>query len=223
MNLLGILPWEYLGRMALAALLGGVIGYERKSRMKEAGVRTHLIVALASALMMLVSKYGFYDVVVFDSITLDASRIAANIITGVNFLGAGVIFANGRSVLGLTTAAGVWATSGVGIAIGAGMYGVGISAALMILLIQVILHRHFPFLENPAPEQITVTVEEGGKLRALEEELLDHGVEILSLKARRNPSGSVTAEVSLRAGRDSALRGALACLEENPSVLEVQL
>ena len=223
MSALEAFPWEYLGRMALAALLGGAIGYERKSRMKEARVRTHLIVALASALMMLVSKYGFYDVVIYDSISLDASRIAANIITGVNFLGAGVIFANGRSVLGLTTAAGVWATSGVGIAIGAGMYGVGISAALMILLIQVVLHRHFAFLENPAAAEITVTVGEGGRLRALEEELEERGVEILSLRAKRGPGGAVTAQVELRSGRDAALRGALACLEEDPSVLEIQL
>lgn len=87
---------EYLLRILIGAICGAAIGYERKSRMKEAGVRTHLIVALGSTMMMLVSKYGFFDVVTMQGISLDASRIAANIITGVSFLGAGVIFVRNR-------------------------------------------------------------------------------------------------------------------------------
>ncbi len=96
---------EYLLRILIGAICGAAIGYERKSRMKEAGVRTHLIVALSSTMMMLVSKYGFFDVVTMQGISLDASRIAANIITGVSFLGAGVIFVRNRSISGLTAAA----------------------------------------------------------------------------------------------------------------------
>ena len=144
---------EYLLRILIGAICGAAIGYERKSRMKEAGVRTHLIVALGSTMMMLVSKYGFFDVVTMQGISLDASRIAANIITGVSSLGAGVIFVRNRSISGLTTAAGIWATSDAwGFPIGAGMYIVGVFATLMIIVLQVLLHKRLLFLEGAASE-----------------------------------------------------------------------
>lgn len=147
-----ILP--YLLRIVVAAACGAGIGLERTLRQKEAGIRTHIIVALGSALMMVVSKYGFFDVVVIDSISADASRIAANIITGVSFLGSGIIIFKG-SLKGLTTAAGVWATSGIGLAIGAGMYGVGIFATVLLLLIQIVIHRFLP-IENYATSTLTM-------------------------------------------------------------------
>ena len=103
-------------RILFAGLLGAAIGFERKNRNKLAGVRTHAIVALGAALMMVVSKYGFPDVDKFD-----ASRVASQIVSGVGFLGAGIIFVkNNTSVSGLTTAAGIWATAGVGMSMGAG-------------------------------------------------------------------------------------------------------
>lgn len=148
----GALP--YLLRLAVAAVCGAGIGLERTLRQKEAGIRTHIIVALGSALMMVVSKYGFFDVVIFDSVSVDASRIAANIITGVSFLGSGIIIFKG-TLKGLTTAAGVWATSGIGLAIGAGMYGIGIFATVLLLLIQIVIHRFLP-IENYATSTITI-------------------------------------------------------------------
>ena len=129
----------YVARLVLAAACGILIGYERKNRSKEAGVRTHCVVACASALMMILSKYAYSDVV-GEYVKLDPSRVAAGVVSGIGFLGAGMIFVHKKTVTGLTTAAGVWATSGIGMAIGAGMYVTGISAALIILLIQVILH-----------------------------------------------------------------------------------
>ena len=106
-------------RIIVACVCGAAIGYERSIRQKDAGIRTHIIVALGAALMMIVSKYGFFDVIVNDSVQVDASRIASTITTGISFLGAGVIFVRNASIKGLTTAAGIWATAGVGIAIGA--------------------------------------------------------------------------------------------------------
>lgn len=97
---------EFLLKILLATFMGAIIGFERKSRNKEAGIRTHAIVCLASALMMIVSKYGFFDVE-----RIDASRIASQVVTGIGFLGAGLIFIKNNSVNGLTTAAGVWATA----------------------------------------------------------------------------------------------------------------
>ena len=117
-------------RILMASLCGCMIGYERTRRLKEAGVRTHCVVACGAALMMVVSKYGFSDIIqngvyLYGSDGADASRIAAQVVTGVGFLGAGVIFRTGTSVKGLTTAAGIWATSAVGLAFGAGLYLIG--------------------------------------------------------------------------------------------------
>ena len=100
---------ELFLRVIVASVLGYMIGYERKNRDKSAGMRTHAIVALGAALMMVVSKYGFYDVE-----KVDSSRVAAQIVSGVGFLGAGVIFVRNNTVSGLTTAAGLWTTAGSG-------------------------------------------------------------------------------------------------------------
>lgn len=139
---------ECVLRLVLSALFGGAVGLEREFRLKDAGIRTHLIVSFASCLMMLVSKYGFYDVLSHESINLDPSRIAAGIVTGIGFLGAGTIFARGRNITGLTTAAGLWATLGIGIAVGSGMYLISIFATIFIVAIQAILHRDLSFLTH---------------------------------------------------------------------------
>lgn len=130
---------ELLLRIVIAGLCGILIGFERKNRFKVAGIKTHMIVCLASALMMIISKYGFADVASHDS-----SRIAAQIVSGVGFLGAGMIFVKNQNVQGLTTAAGIWATAGIGMAIGAGMYIIGLASAILILIFQLGAH----FLED---------------------------------------------------------------------------
>lgn len=137
----GYTPLVCVIRIVLAGICGGVIGAERTLRQKDAGFRTHIIVAMGSALMMVISKYGFFDIVEREGVSADVSRIAANIITGISFLGAGMIFVKGFSIKGLTTAAGIWVTSAVGMAIGAGMYVVGFVSVVMLLLVQIIFHR----------------------------------------------------------------------------------
>ena len=119
----------------LAVVLGFAIVYERKLRYKEAGIRTHTIVCVGSALIMVVSKYGFSDIQEYD-----ASRVAAQIVSGIGFLGAGIIIYRKHEIHGLTTAAGVWATAGVGMAAGAGMYVVAAGAAVVIIGVQCIFH-----------------------------------------------------------------------------------
>ncbi|HBC97223.1 MAG TPA: methyltransferase [Clostridium sp.] len=126
--------WEMIARLILSGVLGGLIGFERRSHFKEAGLRTHFVVAVGSALIMLVSKYGFGDMIYVNSVSLDPSRIAAQVVSGIGFLGAGTIIVEHQFVRGLTTAAGLWATAGIGIAIGAGMYIPGISATVLILV-----------------------------------------------------------------------------------------
>ena len=130
--------YEFVFRIVISALCGSAIGYERTNRNKGAGIRTHAIVALASALMMIISKYSFSDVGNYD-----ASRVASQIVSGVGFLGAGLIFVRNNSIIsGLTTAAGIWGTSGVGMAIGSGQYFIGIFSTLLIVSIQIYFHKN---------------------------------------------------------------------------------
>jgi putative Mg2+ transporter-C (MgtC) family protein len=110
-----------LGELTLALVLSSVIGLEREFRMKSAGLRTHTLVGVAAALIMLVSKYGFTDVLLRDVIVLDPSRIAAQIVSGIGFIGGGLIFVQKDIVRGLTTAAIIWLTAAVGMACGAGL------------------------------------------------------------------------------------------------------
>ena len=144
LNMFSIFETELIIRLVLAAVCGIIIGYERKSHAKAAGVRTHAVVACASALMMILSKYAYADVLEMnlygDLVKIDPSRIASGVVSGVGFLGAGLIFVNKKMVMGLTTAAGIWATCGIGMAIGAGLYVIGVSAAILLLFLQIILH-----------------------------------------------------------------------------------
>jgi len=126
--------WDYVLRLVLAGLLGGVIGWDREYRAKEAGLRTHFLVALGSALIMIVSQHGFADVIGKTGFGLDPSRIAAQVVSGIGFIGAGTILIQRQFVRGLTTAAGLWATSGIGLAVGGGMYWVGVSAMVLTLI-----------------------------------------------------------------------------------------
>ncbi|MBR2281585.1 MAG: MgtC/SapB family protein [Spirochaetales bacterium] len=131
-------------RVVLSAICGAIIGLERERRYKNAGLRTHIIVAIAGAILMIVSKYGFIDVASIPDIRLtsDSGRIAAGVIQSIGFLGAGVIYIRKESVMGLTTAAGLWATVGIGLAFGAGMYVLGISTTAIIMLVHLLLRIH---------------------------------------------------------------------------------
>lgn len=142
MSIFSFVQFEYFLRIVLAVICGFFIGLEREKRLKNAGIRTHIIVALAASLMMIVSKYGFMDVVGIDGLRLqvDPSRIAAGVVTAIGFLSVGVIFTRRESAVGITTAAGLWATVGIGIAIGSGLYLCGILSTLLILFVQALLH-----------------------------------------------------------------------------------
>lgn len=148
----------YVFRMIIAGMCGVLIGLERKNRSKEAGVRTHCVVACASALMMIISKYGFADMAIgADGVRgADGARIAAQVVSGIGFLGAGMIFVHKNTVTGLTTAAGIWATSGVGLAIGAGMYIVGIAASVIVIFAQILLHKNFRWLKNSKSKKLII-------------------------------------------------------------------
>ena len=128
------LTLDLLLRLLVAALLGSLIGLERAYRAKEAGLRTHFLVALGSALFMIVSQYGFEDVLsMSENARLDVSRIAAQVVSGIGFIGAGTIIFQKHAVRGLTTAAGLWVTAAIGLACGGGLYLISTVCTLLVL------------------------------------------------------------------------------------------
>jgi putative Mg2+ transporter-C (MgtC) family protein len=114
--------WQQIGELGLAFLLASLIGLEREFKGKAAGLRTHTIVGVGAALFMLISKYGFSDVLHSNLVVLDPSRVAAQIVSGIGFIGAGLIFVRQDAVRGLTTAAAIWLTAAIGAAAGAGLW-----------------------------------------------------------------------------------------------------
>ena len=124
--------WDFILRLLVAGILGAII--DREYRAKEAGYRTHFLVSLGSALIMIVSQYGFQDIIQEQSVGLDPSRVAAQVVSGIGFIGAGTIILQKQIVRGLTTAAGIWATAGIGLAVGAGMYIISIAATILTLI-----------------------------------------------------------------------------------------
>ena len=125
---------DFILRILIAALLGGLIGLEREYREKAAGFRTHFLVALGSALFMILSAYGFSDALASTEHRLDVSRIAAQVVSGIGFIGAGTIIFQKNAVRGLTTAASIWVTAAVGLTCGTGMYVLAAAATLLVLL-----------------------------------------------------------------------------------------
>lgn len=149
----------YLIRIVLACICGGIIGIERQQRTKVAGTRTHMMIALAAALMMIISKHGFFDVLGQPGVSYDVSRVAAGIITGIGILGGGIIFTGKQGyVSGMTTAAGVWVTVGIGMAAGAGMYALSMITTLLVLLIQMVFHKNLRIVKQATRAQIVFRV-----------------------------------------------------------------
>jgi len=151
-------------RMFLALGLGFAIGFERKMRFKEAGIRTHTIVCVGSCLYMIISKYGFNGA--------DTARVAAQIVSGIGFIGAGMIFYHKEVVHGLTTAAGIWATAAIGMAAGAGLYWVSVIASAIIILVQCVMHLKIRLFRSRRFVKVNIsfkdqTGENAGKIKEI--------------------------------------------------------
>jgi putative Mg2+ transporter-C (MgtC) family protein len=188
------LSWEEaLLRLALAALFGGAIGIEREFREREAGLRTHMLVSVGSALFTITSAYGFRDFLVHGGavVRADPSRVAAQIVTGIGFLGAGAIIRQGLAVRGLTTAATLWVCAAIGLAAGTGYY----SAALMTTLVAVFLlwpvrivaRRLF---DRPHTHRLEVKLGAEGSASGVLDVLERLGVRVLSFEVTEGDGGS---------------------------------
>ena len=177
----------FLFQLICAGLCGMAVGIERQSRMKSAGVRTHFVVAMASALMMIVSKYGFLDVISINGARVDVSRVAAGIISGIGILGGGLIFIGKQGLVsGMTTAAGIWMTVGIGMAMGASMYVLGFEGTILILLMQYLFHRKFTIFKEPLRAQTMFMVDdERENVDTIIKRLEAMGIEVSRIKIEK--------------------------------------
>ncbi len=215
---------EFFIRIVLSAMLGALVGLERSKRQKEAGVRTHCIIACTSALFMILSKYAFVDLVAVAGLRgADPARIAAQVVSGISFLGAGVIFKNGNSIRGLTTAAGMWGTSAVGMAIGAGMYWVGLIEAAVLVAIQIVFHRFPVGADALTTQELVVEMADSDDLLARFDELVKahHGQITESSLTRED--GILRMEVTAKLDPPITHEEALAFMKANDGVRRVSV
>lgn len=214
---------ELMLRLVLAGICGCAIGYERKNRLKYAGVRTHMIVALGAALIMIVSKYGFADVIVLKGVALDPSRIAAQIVSGIGFLGAGMIFVRKQAINGLTTAAGIWTTAGVGMAIGAQLYFVGIATTILVLLVQIFLHKEFSWMHLPMTEQIDIEFNEStDSISFVQEKFSANHIEIINIKMEKKGDGFLEVELYVKLPKGYDVSELMNLFKDNPHVRSIE-
>ena len=182
---------ELVVRILVASVCGIVIGYERQAHFKSAGVKTHMIVGFSAALVMIVSKYGFMD-----SAEADCSRIAAQLLSGMGFVGAGIIYKRKSNIEGLTTAAGMLAMSGIGLAIGAGMYEVGILSTALFLILRLVV-QNMDKLQAASQGVYKITFKKGTSIEHAHEILERDAEKITSYKFAYDEDMNLTVEANM--------------------------
>ena len=218
--------WELLIRILVAGFCGAIIGLERGIRQKEAGIRTHSIVAMGGALLMIISKYAFADLAVGEALLLgtkgaDPTRIASQAITAIAFLGAGVIFRHGNVVRGLTTAAGIWATAAIGLCIGAGLYTIGVAVAVLVLLVNICLHRWLVRLESMSTTVFSIVMKDSpDALNRLRLQLDDRKMQVQRMDVKKKSNETMKISIVVRVPKNAALNDLLIFLGDNPDIIE---
>lgn len=217
-------------RLLVATLFGASIGLERTKRSKEAGIRTHCIIAGASALIMIISKYGFADL--FDAAGnalaatrgADPSRVAAQVVSGISFLGAGVIFKNGNAVKGLTTAAGIWATAAVGLAVGGGMYLMGFCVTALILIVQTVMHHFNVGNDAYSNGEIRLTTVDTPEIRAvLKKKQKELGISIVSSRITTCADNTLNMVLSVRMKKAVPFSEVMKFMDEHPEIKSLSI
>ena len=185
-------------RIAAAAVMGGLIGIEREFRAKEAGFRTHFLVALGAAVFMILSAHGFGDILFSENTRLDVSRIAAQVVSGIGFIGAGTIIFQRHAVHGLTTAAGLWVTAAIGMAAGAGLYVIAAFTTFLVLLGLEVLHALLPQINNRTIIT-TFTANDRSVVDQLLQQLKTDRVIVSSFSSSTNEDGRITVKIDMKA------------------------
>jgi len=218
---------ELLLRVVVAGICGILIGLERTKRLKEAGIRTHFLVACSSAAIMIVSKYGFADLALAlfpGESGADGARLAAQVVSGIGFLGAGMIFRGDSKISGLTTAAGLWATAGIGLTVGSGMYILGVFCTLLILLVQWLTHRLSFRKDSMVTRKLSVTVKEADGFRnALTAFLQEGGIQVKGNQIQKNTDGTFTYGFRLQSVQKEPLDDLLEFLEQQEHIVSYQI
>ena len=221
---------ELFLRLLLASLCGAAIGFERSRRFKGAGIRTHIIVCVGAALFMLVSKYGFLDLTdifgkaIDGTRAADPARIAAQVVSGISFLGAGVIFKNNGIVKGLTTAAGLWVTAGIGLAMGGGLYTMGIFCTVLVAILQVAMHRFKIGADSYNAYRVAFTVEEDEAFRKeWREQLAKWDAHTTESSMEQLENGGLAYELTLRTTKTLELEDMMEFFNTHPCAKNVSL
>lgn len=199
-------------RVLAAAVCGLLIGFERKSRMKEAGLRTHTIVAIGSALFTVLSLYGFKDA--------DGARIAAQIVTGIGFLGAGMIIFRRDSLHGLTTAAGIWTTAGIGMAMGTGMYILGSITTVAIIFFQLMLHSRLKIFVMKKSNTLLIECD-ADKDSIKKIEYLFNVTKVIKTKMIKNEN-NVTMLLTIKTFKEFNAEKLLEYIKDNPFIKRIE-
>ncbi|GIQ71006.1 MgtC/SapB family protein [Xylanibacillus composti] len=225
-------PLHILLRLALAVVLGGIIGIERERTNHAAGFRTHILVCLGAALIMLLSAYGFADFAEEEGVNMDPARLAAQVISGIGFLGAGVIMRNGVSITGLTTAASLWVVAAIGLAVGAGYY-IGASVTTFLVLFSLLILNKAEKRWFAAQRKYTLKLHAAESFRgmaALSEHLEQKGVDIISMKASHSADkeneeqrAQMQYTIMLKITAANVLPALIDRVSKLPGVLEVQI
>ena len=221
---------DFFLRIVVACICGSAIGYERSRRFKGAGIRTHIIVCCGAALIMIISKYGFADLTntageAFNGTRgADPARVAAQVVSGISFIGAGVIFKNSGAVRGLTTAAGIWATAAIGLAIGSGMYTIGIFATVLIALLQVLMHKFKIGADSYNAYQIQFTVKDSENLHTeIQQQLHRWDAQMTNTRVAHNEDGSVYYDITIRTTQNLNLDDMLTFFSDKDEVRNLSL
>ena len=220
---------ELFLRILLACVCGAAIGYERSRRFKGAGIRTHIIVCCGAALMMIISKYGFSDLTgplgeFFNGTHgADPARIAAGVVSGISFLGAGVIFKNNGVVKGLTTAAGLWVTAGIGLAMGSGLYTLGLFCTVLVAVLQVLMHKLKIGADSFNAYRVKFTVLEDDAFRAAWRDQMKKWDAHTTESSMAQSDGGVTYDMTLRTTQTLLLEDMMDFFSEHTNATDISL
>ncbi|MBO8171275.1 MAG: MgtC/SapB family protein [Bacillaceae bacterium] len=221
-------PWESVLRLVIAALLGSIIGWEREYRNKQAGIKTHMLVSLGSALIMLISIYGFRELIEHPNARFDPARLAAQVVSGIGFIGAGaILLKSNRIVQGITTAATLWVVAAIGLSVGAGFYMPAITTVSIVLFMMFVIRRvESAIVPGSRVSGLTLLLEDRpGMLGKITSFLGEENVDIRKLQIvddDREDDFEVEVFLQVRAGSKQQLLEVVDRLNQLDGVKEVQ-
>ena len=217
--------WDFVLRLLAATAMGAAIGFEREYHAKEAGLRTHLLVALGSCLFMILSIYGFDFMLGRDHVSFDPSRIAAQVVTGIGFIGAGTIILQKQVVRGLTTAAGLWVTAAIGLACGNGMYWLALVTTVIVLVSLGLINVYLPYFSQKE-HTVTFLVEDYTILTKVMENLYREKITVLNYEMHKDAeenNGKMLVSLEIRMKRYNNIKEISAILKNFEKVEIVQI